>query len=95
LTFLAPDPEKFPCLGLALRAARTGGSLPIVLNAANEVAVESFLRGELPYPGIPEVIRRIMDQHAIISPQGLEEIMVVDRLTREQTAVAISSSRCK
>jgi 1-deoxy-D-xylulose-5-phosphate reductoisomerase len=95
LTFSDPDPEKFPCLGLALRAAQSGGSLPIVLNAANEVAVEAFLRGELPYPGIPEVIHRIMDQHAIINPQGLEEIMAVDGLTREQTAAAIDSSRCK
>ena len=93
MTFLAPDPEKFPCLGLALRAAKTGGSLPIALNAANEVAVEAFLRGELPYPGIPEVIRRIMDQHGIISPEGLEEILAVDRRTREETVKLISSFR--
>jgi 1-deoxy-D-xylulose-5-phosphate reductoisomerase len=93
LTFLDPDPEKFPCLGLALRAAKTGGSLPIVLNAANEVAVEAFLRGELPYPGIPEVIRRIMDQHVIISPQGLEEIMAVDCRTRKETVKVLSSFR--
>jgi 1-deoxy-D-xylulose-5-phosphate reductoisomerase len=91
LTFSTPDPQKFPCLGLALRAAKSGGSLPIVLNAANEVAVEAFLRGELPYPGIPEVIRRIMDQHAIINPQGLEEIMAVDCRIREETVKVISS----
>ena len=53
LTFLAPDPDKFPCLGLALRAAGTGQSLPIVLNAANEVAVEAFLRGALQLFGDP------------------------------------------
>ena len=95
LTFLDPDPEKFPCLGLALRAARTGESLPIVLNAANEVAVEAFLRGELNYPGIPEVIRRIMDRHVIISPEGLEEILAVDLQTRGETAAFISSLKNK
>ena len=95
LTFLDPDPGKFPCLGLALRAARTGNSLPIVLNAANEVAVEAFLRGELNYSGIPEVIRRIMDRHAIITPEGLEEILAVDLRTRGETAAYISSLNYK
>ena len=95
LTFSAPDPEKFPCLGLALRAARTGNSLPIVLNAANEVAVEAFLRGALNYSGIPEVIRRMMDRHAIITPEGLEEILAVDLRTRGETAAYISSLNFK
>jgi 1-deoxy-D-xylulose-5-phosphate reductoisomerase len=95
LTFLDPDPDKFPCLGLALRAARTGNSLPIVLNAANEVAVEAFLRGELNYSGIPEVIRRMLDRHAIITPEGLEEILAVDLRTREETAAYISSLNVK
>jgi 1-deoxy-D-xylulose-5-phosphate reductoisomerase len=95
LTFLAPDPDKFPCLGLALRAAGTGQSLPIVLNAANEVAVEAFLRGELNYSGIPEVIRRIMDRHAIITPEGLEEILAVDLRTRGETAELISTLHYK
>ena len=95
LTFLDPDPDKFPCLGLALRAARTGQSLPIVLNAANEVAVEAFLRGELNYSGIPEVIRRMMDRHVIISPEGLEEILAVDLQTRGETAAFISSLKNK
>ena len=95
LTFLDPDPDKFPCLGLALRAARTGQSLPIVLNAANEVAVEAFLRGELNYKGIPEVIRRMMDRHVIISPEGLEEILAVDLQTRRETAAFISSLKNK
>ena len=91
LTFLAPDPDKFPCLGLALRAAGTGNSLPIVLNAANEVAVEAFLRGELNYSGIPEVIRRMMDRHAIMTPEGLEDILAVDLRTRRETAACIAS----
>jgi 1-deoxy-D-xylulose-5-phosphate reductoisomerase len=95
LTFLDPDPEKFPCLGLALRAAKTGQSLPIVLNAANEVAVEAFLRGELNFSGIPEVIRRMLDRHAIITPEGLEEILAVDLRTRRETAAVILSLKNK
>ena len=95
LTFLDPDPDKFPCLGLALRAARTGQSLPIVLNAANEVAVEAFLQGALNYSGIPEVILRMMDRHAIISPEGLEEILAVDLRIRRETAAFISSLKNK
>jgi 1-deoxy-D-xylulose-5-phosphate reductoisomerase len=95
LTFSDPDPDKFPCLGLALRAARTGNSLPIVLNAANEVAVEAFLRGDLNYSGIPEVIRRMMDGHVIISPEGLEEILAVDLQTRGEAAAFISSLKNK
>jgi len=65
------------------------------LNAANEVAVEAFLRGALNYSGIPEVIRRMMDRHAIITPEGLEEILAVDLRTREETAAYISSLNVK
>ncbi|MBI5585316.1 MAG: 1-deoxy-D-xylulose-5-phosphate reductoisomerase [Deltaproteobacteria bacterium] len=89
LTFFEPDLEKFPCLALAWQAARAGGSLPIVLNAANEVAVAAFLRGELPFGGIPRIIRRIMEKHAIIHPRGLEEILAVDEKIRSLTETLI------
>jgi 1-deoxy-D-xylulose-5-phosphate reductoisomerase len=91
LTFFEPDLEKFPCLALALEAARAGGSLPIVLNAANEVAVAAFLRGELSFGGIPRIIRRIMEKHAIIHPRGLEEILAVDEKIRSLTETLIRS----
>ena len=61
LTFEAPDAETFACLRLAREAAAAGGTAPCVLNAANEVAVHAFLDGELPFPGIAEVIERTLE----------------------------------
>ena len=65
LEFHAPDSRAFPCLGLAYRALRAGGTLPVVLNAANEVAVEAFLDGKLGFTAIPAVIERTMNAHAV------------------------------
>ena len=65
LEFEAPSPERFPCLGLAYRALRAGGSAPTVLNAANEVAVQAFLDGTIGFMGIPRVIAGVLDRHAI------------------------------
>ena len=64
LTFVAPDRPRFPCLDLAYRALRAGGTMPAVLNAANEIAVERFLAGELPFTGIVEIVSRVMERHA-------------------------------
>lgn len=63
LTFSAPDRESFPCLELAFRAQRVGGTMPACLNAANEVAVEHFLKGALAFTAIPRLIARVMDEH--------------------------------
>jgi 1-deoxy-D-xylulose-5-phosphate reductoisomerase len=63
LTFEPPDEEAFPCLRLARDAARAGGTAPCVLNAANEVAVQAFLDGDMPFMGIPEVIERTLELH--------------------------------
>lgn len=64
LEFLPVDPHRFPAVELAYAACRTGGSMPAVLNAANEVAVERFLSGELPFTGIVEVVSRVLERHA-------------------------------
>jgi 1-deoxy-D-xylulose-5-phosphate reductoisomerase len=61
LQFFPPDPHRFPCLPLAFRALRDGGALPIVLNAANEVAVAAFLARRLPFTAIPLLIERAID----------------------------------
>lgn len=82
LTFSRPDLERFPCLRLALGAGRLGGSMPAVLNAANETAVFSFLKGVLPYQGIPAVIEETMEHHHLFSPAGLEEILATDAWAR-------------
>ena len=60
LAFERPDLERFPCLALAYQALRAGGSAPVVLNAANEVAVESFLRGVLPFNRIPALVEEVL-----------------------------------
>jgi 1-deoxy-D-xylulose-5-phosphate reductoisomerase len=64
LEFLPVDPHRFPAVALAYEAGRAGGSMPAVLNAANEIAVERFLAGELPFVGIVDIVRRVLDRHA-------------------------------
>jgi len=74
LDFLPVDAERFPAVGLAYAACRAGGSMPAVLNAANEIAVERFLAGELPFTGIVDIVSRVLDRHAgQVSPIGSVE----------------------
>lgn len=82
LQFEEPDQDRFPALALARRAGEIGGTLPAVLNAANEVAVERFCRQELSYIGISETVRRVMDSHDTILNPSLEEIIEADRWAR-------------
>jgi 1-deoxy-D-xylulose-5-phosphate reductoisomerase len=83
LTFEAPDRGKFPCLDLACRAIQTGGTLPAVLNAANEMAVEAFLTRKIDFNAIPEIIRDTMDRHAAVLRPELPDILAADRWARE------------
>jgi 1-deoxy-D-xylulose-5-phosphate reductoisomerase len=64
LEFFEVDPRRFPAVALAYAACRAGGSMPAVLNAANEIAVERFLAGELPFTGIVEITERVLERHA-------------------------------
>jgi 1-deoxy-D-xylulose-5-phosphate reductoisomerase len=64
LDFFVPDSRRFPAVELAYNALRAGGSMPAVLNAANEIAVERFLAGELPFTAIVEIVSRVLDRHA-------------------------------
>jgi 1-deoxy-D-xylulose-5-phosphate reductoisomerase len=77
LEFSSPDYERFPCLGLAFRALREGGTVPVVLNAANEVAVDAFLDGRLGFTSIPTVIERTMTAH---DPERVSTLQVVRRV---------------
>lgn len=86
LTFQPPDLERFPCLGLAFWAVRTGGTLPAVLNAANEVAVSAFLAEALPFSAIPDTVRRVMDRHEVVSAPDLAAILTADAWARETAA---------
>jgi 1-deoxy-D-xylulose-5-phosphate reductoisomerase len=82
LEFARPDAARFPCLPLAYDALRAGGSMPVVLNAANEVAVEAFLRGRLPFTGIARVIERAMADHSPAPTTTLAEVRAVDDWAR-------------
>jgi 1-deoxy-D-xylulose-5-phosphate reductoisomerase len=93
LTFRQPDVEKFPCLGLAYEACRQGGTLPAVLNAANEVAVNAFLEERIGFTTIAPVIGRTMAAHAAVADPALETIIAADRWARETAAGHVSGFR--
>ena len=88
LTFRPPDAGRFPCLGLARRAASVGGTLPAVLNAANEVAVEKFLDQRIPFGGIWRLVERVMERHSPINAPDLEQILAADAWARREAAAA-------
>ena len=85
LDFEAPDLQRFPCLGLAYRAIEAGGTAPAVLNAANEVAVEAFLRGTLGFTAIPKVIELALSGAQQGDPGSIESLLQVDADTRAVT----------
>lgn len=85
LDFEQPDWDNFPCLGLAYDAARTGGTMPAVLNCANEVAVEHFLRERISFTDIPAVIERVMSSHETVHNPEVEDVLEADRWCRRQT----------
>jgi len=85
LEFEEPDVDRFPAIELARRAGEVGGTLPAVLNAANEVAVEAFVNRKLDFPGITGFVRRVMDEHKTVSNPTLDQILQADAWAREAT----------
>lgn len=83
LTFEEPRWEDFPCLSLAFEAGRVGGTMPAVLNAANEVAVARFLKQEIGFDGIPGTIRLCMDAHRVVPEPTLADLEAADREARD------------
>jgi 1-deoxy-D-xylulose-5-phosphate reductoisomerase len=84
LTFEQPDLERFPCLQLAFDACRCGGTMPAVMNAANEVAVESFLNRQIPFTAIAKVIDATMNAHNLIQAPDLDTVLYVDKQSRQK-----------
>ncbi len=84
LTFRPVEEARFPALGLAYRALEAGGTLPAVLNSANEAAGEAFLEGRLAFRKIPHLIRKIMDQHRPLSQPTLAEILQAHDWARQE-----------
>jgi 1-deoxy-D-xylulose-5-phosphate reductoisomerase len=90
LTFEEPDLEKFPCLSLAYRAMKTGGTLPAAMNAANEIAVQAFLDGEIKLSDIPRIIETVMDEHHTETIENLETVLKVDAVARRKAHEILS-----
>jgi len=89
LTFQKPNLKNFPCLELALRAGRIGGTMPVVLNAADEIAVETFLEGKIKFTDIPRVIETVMSKHRLEKKLSLEGILRIDRWARDRATERI------
>ena len=86
LTFEEPDGERFPAIELARQAGEVGGTLPAVLNAANEIAVEAFVNRRINFPQITETVRRTMAAHQVVAHPRLEQILEADAWARREAA---------
>ena len=82
LTFEEPDLERFPCLALARAAAADDGTVACVLNAANEVAVDAFLKGAIKFADIARYIEKVLERHVVVSKPSLEDILRADEWAR-------------
>jgi 1-deoxy-D-xylulose-5-phosphate reductoisomerase len=91
LSFEAPDFDKFPCLRIAQEAARAGGTMPAVLNAANEVAVAAFLGRRLNFAGIAGVIESVLQQHEAGPVRSLDDALSADAWARRHAHAALGS----
>ena len=91
LTFEPPDHGRFRSLHLAHEALRRGGTSPAAMNAANEVAVQAFLDGEIPFPGITEVVGDVLSRHDTRDASTLDAVLEADRLAREQASSACAA----
>jgi len=93
LTFLTPDSERFPCLQLAYQSIQLGETMPAILNATNEVAVNAFLEGVIKFTEIPHLLRRVMEQHEVKKIHAIEDILKADHWARERARAILSEGR--
>ena len=84
LTFAKPDYDTFRCLSLAIKAGREGGTMPTVLNGANEVAVELFLKGKIKFNDIARIVENAMENHKNVLNPNLDDIIYTDKCVREE-----------
>ncbi|HTW61129.1 MAG TPA: 1-deoxy-D-xylulose-5-phosphate reductoisomerase [Terracidiphilus sp.] len=90
LDFEEPDFARFPCLRLAYEAAEKGGAHAIALNAADEVAVDAFLEGRIPFPGIPRTIERVLASTPEAHPATIAEVLTADREARQMAQAKLA-----
>ena len=93
LTFQKPDLSRYPSLDLASNACKAGGTMPAVLNASNEVAVQAFLDKRIPFMGIPRLVDKVMEEHEIAPATELQAILAADTWARQRTEEIINSNR--
>ena len=89
LDFESPDLERFPCLALAMKAAKIGGSAPTVLNAANEIAVDAFLHGKIAFTQIAEIVSDVLNHVEVTEPDTLEAVQLCDQQARDHALALI------
>jgi len=85
LTFQEPDLSRFPCLDLAFSACKAGGTMPAVLNASNEIAVQAFLDNRIPFLGIARLVDKVMQEHELVPATELQAILTADTWARQRT----------
>ncbi|MEW4466543.1 1-deoxy-D-xylulose-5-phosphate reductoisomerase [Parasphingorhabdus sp. JC815] len=93
LDFEAPDYERFPALQLARNAIERGGAVPAILNAANEIAVAAFLKGDVQFLAITEIVSRVIDSYSPPEPINLADIFEIDKEARERAIAMIEDAR--
>lgn len=94
LTFEEPDLERFPALKLAYEALGRGGTLPAVLNASDEVAVDAFIKGMIRFDQIVRIVEEVMEEHDPFDPQTPEELIEADRWARKRANEKIGCLKC-
>jgi 1-deoxy-D-xylulose-5-phosphate reductoisomerase len=90
LTFEEPDPDRFPSLSLARRAGEVSGTMPAVLNAANEVAVEAFCNHKIRFDQIGQLVARTMERHTVVDHPTLDQILAADAWARNEASSSLS-----
>jgi len=93
LTFSEPDTETFKCLNYAFEAGKIGGSMPCVLNASNEIAVDYFLKGKIKFLDIQNTIKTMMDRHTVVENPSVDELLEIDKSVKENTKIFLEA-RC-
>lgn len=91
LTFEEPDFERFPCLALAYKALKIGGTMPATLNAVNEIAVQAFLDDKIKLSEIPMIIESVMNEHETQQVADLETILSADKMARKQAIMKLEN----
>jgi 1-deoxy-D-xylulose-5-phosphate reductoisomerase len=93
LTFFEPDTERFPCLPLAYQSIEVGETMPAILNAANEIAVNAFLEGSIKFTQVPLLLQQVMGEHQVKEVHTIEDVLRADHWARERARALIEGRK--